>query len=117
MSFSTLKVVLSRSIESIRDFGGDNQAAALELLVDQFERDVEEWRRISRSDLESSVDEQLAHLVTQMYEAHLAAQEAAKVISSDLKSLETRQVELGDAIDASNSAPCLLYTSPSPRDS
>ena len=38
MSFSTLKVVLSRSIESIRDFRGDNQAAALELLVDQFER-------------------------------------------------------------------------------
>ena len=29
-SFSTLKVVLSRSIENIQDFGGDNQAAALE---------------------------------------------------------------------------------------
>ena len=92
MSFSTLKVVLSRSIESIRDFGGDNQAAALELLVDQFERDVEEWRRLGRSDLESSVDEKLAHLVAQMREAHLATQEAAKAISSDLKSLETRQV-------------------------
>ena len=39
-----------------------------------------------------------------MREAHLAAQEAAKAISSDLKSLETRQVELGDAIDAINSA-------------
>ena len=39
-----------------------------------------------------------------MHEAHLVAQEAAKVISSDLKSLETRKVELGDTIDASNSA-------------
>jgi len=39
-----------------------------------------------------------------MHEAHLAAQEAAKSISSDLKSLEMRRVELGDAIDASNSA-------------
>ena len=29
-SFSALKVVLSRSIESIRDFGGDDQAAALD---------------------------------------------------------------------------------------
>ena len=95
MSFSTLKVVLSQSIESIRDFGGYNQAAALELLVDQFERDVEEWRRLSRSDLESSVNEQLAHLVVQMHEAHLTAQEAAKAISSDLKSLETRQAEVG----------------------
>ena len=39
-----------------------------------------------------------------MHEAHLAAQESAKAISSDLKSLETRKVELGDAIDASSSA-------------
>ena len=39
-----------------------------------------------------------------MHEAHLAAQEAAKAISSDLKPLETRKVELGDAIDASSSA-------------
>jgi len=39
-----------------------------------------------------------------MHEAHIAAQEAAKAISSDLKSLEIRKVELGDAIDASNSA-------------
>ena len=50
---------------------------------------MEEWLRLSCSDLESSVDEQLAHLVAQMREAHLAAQEAAKAISSDLKSLET----------------------------
>ena len=41
-SFSALKVVLSRSIDSIRDFGGDDQAATLELLVDRLERDVDE---------------------------------------------------------------------------
>jgi len=57
MSFSTLKVILSRSIESIRDFEGYHQATALELLVDQFEKDVEEWRRLSSSNLESSADE------------------------------------------------------------
>jgi len=39
-----------------------------------------------------------------MREAHLATQEAAKAISSVLKSLESRRVEIGDAIDASNSA-------------
>ena len=42
-SFSALKVVLSRSIDSIRDFRGDDQAATLELLVDRLERDVDEW--------------------------------------------------------------------------
>ena len=54
--------------------------------------------------MDSSVNEQLEHLVAQIREAHIAAQEAAKAISSDLKSLETRKVELGDAIDASSSA-------------
>ena len=51
---------------------------------------------LSYSDLDSSVNEQLEHLTAQMREAHLAAQEAAKAISSDLKSLETRKVEIGD---------------------
>ena len=36
-----------------------------------------------------------------MREAHLAAQKVAKAISSDLKSLEIRKVEIRDAIDAS----------------
>jgi len=60
--------------------------------VDRLERNVDEWRHLSHSDLESSVNKQLAHLVVQMHEAHLVAQEAAKAISSDLKSLETRKV-------------------------
>ena len=61
-------MVLSRSIDSIRDFRGNDQAAALELLVDRLERDVDEWRRLSHSDMESSVNEQLAHLAAQMLE-------------------------------------------------
>ena len=73
-SFSALKVVLSRGIDSIRDFGGDDQAATLELLVDRLQRDVDEWRRLSHSDLESSVNDQLAHLTAQIHKAHLAAQ-------------------------------------------
>ena len=67
---------------------GDDQAATLELLVERLETDVDEWRCLSHSDLNSSVNEQLEHLTAQMREAHLAAQEAAKAISSDLKSLE-----------------------------
>jgi len=103
-SFSALKVVLSRNIESIRDFGGDDQATALELLIERLKKDVGEWRHLSSSDLDSLVDEELEGLVAQMREAHLTAQEAAKTVSSDLKSLEIRKVEIGDAIDASNSA-------------
>jgi len=57
-SFLALKVVLSRNIESIRDFGGDDQAVALELVVEKFEKDVSEWCHLSSSDLNSSVDEE-----------------------------------------------------------
>ena len=62
--FVALKVVLSHNIESIQDFRGDDQAAALELLVEIFERDVGEWRSLSSSDLNPSVDEELKRLTT-----------------------------------------------------
>ena len=39
-----------------------------------------------------------------MQKAHLETQEAAEAVSLDLKSLEARKVEIGDAIDVSNSA-------------
>ena len=72
--------------------------------MERLERDVDEWRHLSNSDLDSSVNEQLKHLAAQMREAHLTAREATKAISSNLKSLETRKIEIRDAIDASNSA-------------
>jgi len=102
--FPKLKAVLSRSIDCIRDFEGYHQATALELLVDDFEKTVEEWRRLYRSDPASLVGEQLSRLVARRREAQLAAQEAAEAISSDLKSLESEQAEIGSAIDASTSA-------------
>ena len=71
-SFSALKVILSRNIESIRDFRGDDQAAALELLVERLERDVDEWHHLSNSDLDSSINIHLERLAAQMREAHLA---------------------------------------------
>ena len=103
-SFAALKVVLSHNIESIPYFRGDDQAATLELLVEKFKRGVGEWRRLSGSDLNPSIDEELKHLIAQMHKAHLETQEAAETVSSNLKSLEVKKVEIGDAIDASNSA-------------
>jgi len=58
-----------------------------------------EWRHLSSSDLDSSVDEELERLVAQMREANFVAQEAIRAVSSDLKYLNTR-----DTINASNSA-------------
>ena len=41
--------------------------------MDRLEKDVGEWRRLSGSDLDSSVNEELERLVAQMHEAHHAA--------------------------------------------
>ena len=73
-----LKVVLSRNIESIWDFEGDDQAATLELLVEKFKKDVGEWRQLSNLDLNPSVDEELERLMTQMQKAYLEVEEATK---------------------------------------
>ena len=37
----------------------DDQAATLELLVERLEKDVDEWRHLSGSDLDSSANEEL----------------------------------------------------------
>jgi len=65
---------------------------------------VGEWHHLSSSDLNFSVDEELERLVAQMREANFVAQEANRAVSSDLKYLNTRKVEIRDVIDASNSA-------------
>ena len=72
-SFFALKVLLSRNTESLRDFRGDDQATALELLVERLKKDVDEWRHLSSLGLDSSVDEELERLIAQMHEAHFAA--------------------------------------------
>ena len=72
--------------------------------MEKFGKDIGEWRQLNNLGLNPSVDEELEHLMAQMQKAHLEAQEVAKAVSSDLKSLETRKIEIGDAIDASNSA-------------
>jgi len=66
--------------------------------VERLEKDVDEWHHLSSLGLDSSVDEELECLIAQMREAHFAAEEAAKAISSNLKSLKTRRVKIGDAI-------------------
>ena len=77
-SFAALEVVLSRNIESIRDFGGDDQATSLELLVEKIERDVGDWRRLGSSDLTPSVDKELKRPTTQMQKAHMETQESTQ---------------------------------------
>ena len=49
--FEFLKVILTRNIEIIRDFGGTDQAASLDLIVEDFKKDVGELCRVNSSNL------------------------------------------------------------------
>ena len=77
--------------------------------MERLEKDVDEWCRLSGLDLDSSANEELERLIAQMHEDQLAAHEAVEAISSDLKSLEIRKVEIGDAIDASSTPTTLWF--------
>ena len=59
--------------------------------MEKFEKDMGEWRHLSSAGFDSSVDEELESLKAQMQEAHFVAQEAAMTVSSDMKSLETKE--------------------------
>ena len=86
-SFSGLKVVLSRNIDSVRDFGGDDQAAALELLVESLRgtwaSGVTSTIQIWTPQLMNSLNVLLPKCVKLI----LQHRKQLKAISSDLKSL------------------------------
>ena len=64
--FKFLKVVLTRNIETIRDFGGTNQPVSLELIVKDLEKNIGEWCRLNSSDLSSIVEEEAKRLFYHM---------------------------------------------------
>jgi len=61
--FEFLKVVLTRNIETIRDFWGIDQAASLELIVEDLEKDVGNWHCLHSSDLSLFVEEEIKRLL------------------------------------------------------
>ena len=102
--FKFLKVVLTRNIETIRDFGGTDQAASLELIMEDLEKDVGKWCRLNSSDVSLLVEEELKRLSDHMHKTYTEAQQALEAESQGLKSLVAEKIKIADAIDASNNA-------------
>jgi len=68
--FEFLNVVLTRNIETIRDFGGTDQAASLELIVKDLEKDVDEWCHLNSSSLTPFVEEEVKRLFEHMQKTY-----------------------------------------------
>jgi len=85
-------------------FGGTDQATSLELIVEDLEQDVGEWRRLNSSNLTLYVEEKVKHLSEHMQRTYAEMQQELEVKSQELKSLAGEKIKIADAIDASNNA-------------
>jgi len=72
--FEFLKVILTQNIETIRNFEGSNQAASLELIVEDLEKDMGEWCRLNSSDLTLLIEEEVKRLSDHMHKTYTEAQ-------------------------------------------
>ena len=61
-------------IEIIKDFGGIKQAASLELIVEDLEKDGGEWHRLNSSDLTPFVEEEVKRLFEHMQKTYAETQ-------------------------------------------
>jgi len=102
--FEFLKAVLIQNVETIRDFGGTDQAASLKLIVKDLKKDVDEWHRLNSTDLTPFIEEELKRLSKHMQKTYIETQKEMKAESQELKSLEAKKVKIIDTIDSSNNA-------------
>ena len=72
--FKFLKVVLTQNIETIRDFGGTDQTASLELIVVDLEKDMGMWHRLNSSDLTPNFEEDVKGLFDHIQKTYVKAQ-------------------------------------------
>jgi len=91
-----LKVILYRNIKTIRDFGGTDQAVSLELIVEDLEMDVGEWRCLNNSNLTPLVEEVVKRLSDHMQKTYIEAQQEFEAVSQGLKSLEAEKTKIAD---------------------
>ena len=80
-SFVALKSILSQAIESVRDVGGVTEAASLEVMVNNIERDVDEWCHLNHLGLTLLIEEQLNHLTEQVQKTYSKMSQEAEAVS------------------------------------
>jgi hypothetical protein len=67
--FSSMKIILTRSVDNIRDIGGDERAAPFDQIISDFERDVNLWKENPQVDISSFIAAEMEHLELKRQEA------------------------------------------------
>ena len=97
-SFASWRPIFSRVIESIQDIGGITEAESLEELINRLEKDIGEWNNLRQLDLTPLVEAKLERLSEQMQNNYLETSQEAEAVSQEVKSLETREAEVAEAM-------------------
>ena len=69
-------MVLTQTIETVRDFGGTDQAAFLDLIMEDLEKDMGEWCRLNNSNLTPFIEEELKRLSEHIQKTYVEAQKS-----------------------------------------
>ena len=70
------------------------EAESLEEVVNNLERDIDEWNNLRQLDLTSLVETKLKHLAKQMKKNYLEMSQEIEALSQELKSFEAPEVEI-----------------------
>ena len=103
-SFASCRVIFFRAIEYIRDVGGDAKAEFLKEMVNNLERDIDEWNNLRQLDLTPLVEAKLERLAEQMKKNYLETSQEIEAVSQELNSLEAREDEVAEAMAVSSEA-------------
>jgi archaellum component FlaC len=97
--FNSLKTILARSVDNIRDVGGDERAKIFEQTVVGFEKDINVWRELTQADLSPLIAEEVNRLVSKMQEARNEAQSRVVELSQSLEAVKVQKGEVSADFD------------------
>jgi chromosome segregation ATPase len=97
--FSSLKVTLTRSVDNIRDVGGNERAAVFEQMISDFETDVKTLHELTQASPSSLVEEEINRLMSKMQEDRTATQNRLSELSGSLSEIKSRKAVVSTDFD------------------
>jgi exonuclease VII small subunit len=98
--FSSLKMTLTRSVDNIRDIGGNDRAAPFDQMILDFERDVQSWKEAVQADLSPLITIEIERLEMERQREQENVQSIIDETSKSLESIKTRKETVSVNFDA-----------------
>jgi chromosome segregation ATPase len=97
--FSSLKVALTRSVDNIRDVGGNERAEVFEQMISDFETDVKALQELTQASPSSLIEEEINRLMSKMQEDRIVMQNRLSELSGSLSEIKSRKAVVSTDFD------------------